>query len=92
MRRLVSLSDSGIIGTRSAAKKGGNCMPSLIEPVRGTVTLRNLEKAADVTATALDGAGHPAGEMIRAKKIKGEWMLPIGTPVTTWYLISIRRP
>jgi hypothetical protein len=65
--------------------------PTLIEPVAGTVKLRNLEKAAGVSVAALDGAGKPVGETIRAKKTAGGWAFPIGAPVTTWYVVSIRR-
>ena len=65
--------------------------PTLIEPVAGTVTLRNLAKARGVTATALDGAGRPTGESIPAKRTAEGWGFPIGAPVTTWYAISVKR-
>lgn len=65
--------------------------PSLIEPVTGTVVLRGLEGAVAVSAAALDGAGRPMGEAIRAKKQAGGWALPIGDPVTTWYVVSVKR-
>ncbi len=66
--------------------------PSLIEPVTGTVRLRALAGAAAVSATALDGAGRAIGERIAATRTGNEWALPIGNPVTTWYLISVKRP
>jgi hypothetical protein len=65
--------------------------PSLIEPVRGTVVLRGLEKAATVSAAPLDGAGRAIGEPIAAKKTADGWAVPIGSPVTTWYVISVNR-
>jgi hypothetical protein len=65
--------------------------PSLIEPVSGTVMLRAVQSAKAVTASALDGAGHPLGEPIQAKKTPAGWALPVGNPVTTWYVISVRR-
>jgi hypothetical protein len=65
--------------------------PSLIEPVTGVVTLRGLQKADGVSAHALDGAGHPIGAPIQAAKTAEGWSLPIGSPVTTWYVISVRR-
>jgi hypothetical protein len=65
--------------------------PSLIEPVGGTVVLRGLEGAVAVTASALDGAGRPMGDAITAKKQAGGWALPIGDPVTTWYVVSVKR-
>ena len=66
--------------------------PSLIEPVSGTVVLRNLQGAVAVTAAALDGAGRPIGEPIPAKKTAEGWALAIGDPVTTWYAVSVQRP
>jgi hypothetical protein len=65
--------------------------PSLIEPVAGTVVLRGLEGAVAVSAAALDGAGRPMGEAIAAKKQAGGWALPIGDPVTTWYVVTVKR-
>ncbi len=69
--------------------QGGS--PSLIEPVSGTVMLRNLDQAAAVSMSALDGAGKAIGEAIQAKKTADGWVLPIGDPVTTWYVVSVRR-
>jgi hypothetical protein len=69
--------------------QGGS--PSLIEPVAGTVTLRNLEQAAAVSMSALDGAGKAIGGAIQAKKTADGWVMPIGDPGTTWYVVSVRR-
>ena len=77
-------------GARTRLQNEGG-PPSLIEPVAGTVTLRNLEKAAGIAVTALDGSGKPLGEAIPAKKTAEGWSFPIGEPVTAWYTISIRR-
>jgi hypothetical protein len=65
--------------------------PTLIEPVTGTVTLRAIEGAKSVSAAALDGSGKPIGDPIQAKKTAGGWELPIGNPVTTWYVLSVSR-
>jgi hypothetical protein len=65
--------------------------PTLIEPVAGTVTLRNIQGASAVSAAALDGSGKPIGNEIQAKKTADGWVLPIGDPVTTWYVVSVRR-
>ena len=69
--------------------QGGS--PTLIEPVSGVIRLRNLEPAKGVTALALDGAGAPIGGPIDAKRDAGDWVLPIGNPVTTWYVITVNR-
>lgn len=65
--------------------------PTLIEPVTGTVTLRNIERAASVSAVALDGSGKPIGGAIEGKKTAAGWELPIGDPVTTWYVLTVSR-
>ncbi len=65
--------------------------PSLIDPVTGKITLRNLRGATAVTATPLDGSGHPIGVEIQGTKTAEGWALPVGEPVTTWYLVTIKR-
>jgi hypothetical protein len=76
--------------TRTRTTNAGNS-PTLIEPVTGTVTLRNIEGAKTVSAVALDGSGKPIGDPLRANKTAAGWELPIGTPVTTWYVVSLSR-
>jgi hypothetical protein len=65
--------------------------PTLIEPVTGTITLRNLKRATKVSAIALDGSGRPIGDPIIAKKTEAGWEIPVGEPVTTWYEVSVER-
>jgi len=65
--------------------------PVCIEPVCGTVVLRGLEEASGVTAQAMDGAGHLLGPAREAVKTAEGWSLSIGSPPTTWYVISVRR-
>ncbi len=65
--------------------------PSLVEPVTGAVVLRGLTGALGVSAVALDGAGKAIGAPIVAMRTAAGWRLPIGAPVTTWYVVSIRR-
>ena len=64
--------------------------PTLIEPVAGTITLRNLAGAAQVEAAPLSSAGNPMGAPIRAKKTAAGWEFAAGDPATTWYLITRR--
>ena len=76
-------------GTR-VAQQGGP--PSLVEPVTGTITLRALSgRVHAVSATALDGAGKAIGAPISARRTTAGWVLPIGAPVTTWYLVRVER-
>jgi hypothetical protein len=65
--------------------------PTLIEPVVGKITLRNMAAAKAISAQPLDGSGQPVREAISAIKTSGGWMLPVGTPTTTWYLVTIQR-
>lgn len=65
--------------------------PSLIEPVTGTITLRRLVGALDVTAVALDGAGNATGVPIHATHSAAGWTVALGSPVTTWYVLSVKR-
>ena len=65
--------------------------PTLIEPVTGAITLRNLKPATIVSARALDGSGQPIGDPIIAKKNEAGWEIPVGEPVTTWYEVSVER-
>ena len=75
--------------TRTTQQGGA---PSLIEPVTGTVMLRALSgPVRGVSARALDGAGKPIGAPIVARRTAGGWELPIGAPITTWYLLRVDR-
>jgi hypothetical protein len=65
--------------------------PTLIEPVTGTITLRNLEPATKVSAKALDGSGRPIGDPIIARKTEAGWEIPVGEAVTTWYEVNVER-
>jgi hypothetical protein len=65
--------------------------PSMIEPVTGQILLKGLVGATAVTAIPLDGAGRPIGTGIIAKKTGDVWSIPIGDPVTTWYVVTVKR-
>ncbi len=75
---------------RSRAANQGES-PSLIEPVAGAIRLRGLEGASAVAAVALDGSGHAIGDPVAARKDGNAWVLPIGEPVTTWRVITVKR-
>jgi hypothetical protein len=63
--------------------------PTLIEPVTGQIMLRKLERAKNVSAQPLDGSGQPLGNPIRAEKKAEGWEIPLGTPATTWYEVTV---
>lgn len=75
-------------GTRPA-NWGGT--PTVIEPVTGTVTLRNLSHAKKVLASALDGSGRRIGDPIVAQKNGAGWDIPVGQIVTPWYEVTVQR-
>ncbi len=65
--------------------------PTLIEPLVGKIILRHLNEAKQVKAQPLDGSGHALGKPILAQKTATGWEIPIGQPVTTWYVLSVER-
>jgi len=65
--------------------------PTVIEPVKGKIILRNLEPAQRIEATPLDGAGKALGDSVIAGSAKREFVLTVGEQPTTWYLVKIQR-
>jgi hypothetical protein len=64
--------------------------PTRIEPIKGWLTLKQIDGAVGMVVTPLDGAGKPLGE-IRGHRLEAGWEIPIGDPATTNYLIRIIR-
>ncbi|HEY0315941.1 MAG TPA: hypothetical protein VGC28_06720 [Sphingomonas sp.] len=64
--------------------------PTLIEPIRGWIQLKDLIGAVDVTATPLDGSARPLGT-IKGRLLETGWEIPIGDTPTTTYLITVAR-
>ena len=65
--------------------------PTVVEPVTGHITLRNLKGARRVTISALNGSGRPIGKSTAAEKSADGWRFAIGDPVTTWYEILVEK-
>ena len=65
--------------------------PTVIEPVKGYVTLRNLRPYRNIEVLPLDGAGKSIGRSIKPKESPDGIEIPVGEPATTWYLISMKR-
>jgi hypothetical protein len=65
--------------------------PTLIEPVTGTITLKNLDQATALSVQPLDGSARALGQPIPARKTPAGWQIPVGEPVTTWYLVNVQR-
>jgi hypothetical protein len=65
--------------------------PTLVEQVKGTLTLRGIVGARAIYLQPIDGAGQALGATIRATKAGDDWQLSLGEPVTTWYEITVER-
>jgi len=65
--------------------------PTVIEPVKGKVVLRNLDPAQQIEAIPLDGGGKPLGDSISSRGVKGDIAISVGDKATMWYLIRIQR-
>jgi len=77
-----------VVGT-DVTNWGGT--PTLIDQVRGTLTLRHLEAAHAVLLQPIDGAGQPEGPVLPATRKGDGWVMTLGQPVTTWYEITVQR-
>jgi len=65
--------------------------PSVIEPVKGFVTLKGINLVGQIEVTPLDGGAKPLAKPILAEKAAEGYRFPIGEPATPWYLIRVRR-
>ena len=65
--------------------------PTVMEPVQGSITLKNLRRAQRVEAVALDGEAAPLDSTMRAEKTADSYRLRLEGPATPWYLIRVWR-
>jgi hypothetical protein len=65
--------------------------PTLIEPVKGWLVLKDLEGPVEVRMVALDGRGKPMGDVIRGRRLEIGWELPLSDQATTCYVIHLIR-
>lgn len=70
---------------------GWGTAPTLIEPVTGWLTLRDLDGAVRVELIPLDGAARPMGEALRGKLVEEGYEITLGAPATPWYLIQVTK-
>ena len=75
-------------GTDVTAEGGS---PTLVEQIKGTITLRKIRGARAVSLQAVDGAGQPVWAPVQATATGNDWTIPIGDKTTTWYQITIAR-
>lgn len=65
--------------------------PVLMEPVKGSVTLRGLSGAKAICATPLSAEGRPLEPSLAATQSPEGWELKLGQPATTWWLMEVSR-
>jgi hypothetical protein len=66
-------------------------LPMLIEPVKGTVTLRNITGAKSLVVTPMAMSAKALQEPLSLNVQSDTCKIPLGTTPTTWYLIDIKR-
>lgn len=96
-KRMLLTASSRVVNTdmqwrpadRRVVQQGG--APTLIEPVTGTLTFKDLADAQSIKLQPLDGSGLAMGDPIRAIRSGSEWDVSIGVPATTWYLVEVQR-
>jgi hypothetical protein len=64
--------------------------PMQIEPVVGTLQLRNIPQATELLITPLDGSGRPMAPTVSSAFINGWWNLALGNVDTVWYLVEVK--
>jgi hypothetical protein len=64
--------------------------PTLIEPVRATLTLHNLTPAKSITLQPLGGDGQPLGSPVPATPKGPDWTVSLSAQ-TTWYQLTVLR-
>ncbi len=65
--------------------------PTLIEPVRGCVVLKDLQGPVEIRLVPLDGSDRPIGEPIRGRRLEIGWELRLGERPTTQYVVHLIR-
>ena len=66
--------------------------PMIIDPVKGTLGLKQLDVAQRVTITPLTGVGAPKDQSFNAVGSGANWSIALGNDhVSTWYLIEVAR-
>jgi hypothetical protein len=62
--------------------------PVLIEPLSGTITLRELANVKSLTATLLTPEGRRLGQPHPVVRKANDWTMALGEPATTWWLLE----
>lgn len=65
--------------------------PTLIQPVKGCLVLKDLAGPVEIRLIALDGSDRPIGEAIRGRRLEIGWELRLGERPTTQYVVHLIR-
>jgi hypothetical protein len=65
--------------------------PTLIEPVKGWLVLKDLQGPVEVRLIGLDGSDRPIGDSIRGRRLEIGWEIPLGERPTTQYVVHLIR-
>jgi hypothetical protein len=71
--------------------------PTLIEPVKGYLVLKDLQGPVEILLIPLDGSDRAMGEAIRGgspirgRRLEIGWEIPLGEPPTTQYIVHLIR-
>ncbi len=65
--------------------------PTVIEPVKGSITLRNLVSVRQIEVLPLNSGAKPLGKSLPVQKTADGYRISVGAPATPWYLIRISR-
>lgn len=77
--------------TKRTSLSNWGFIPTVIEPVKGRIFLQNMDPSHLIEVIPLDGAGKALGDSIYVERIKKGYILHVGEPATTWYLIRIKQ-
>jgi hypothetical protein len=96
-RLLLVATSGGAMNTGQQFAEDGKTLaewgegPVLIEPATGSVTFRELDGATAVRFQPLTAEGRPDGSPHSARRILTGWVLTLGAPATTWWVIEVVR-
>ena len=64
--------------------------PTIIEPIKGWLLLKQIEGAVDIKVIPLDGSARQL-KAASGRRLESGWEIPIGDTPTTSYLIKVAR-
>lgn len=65
--------------------------PTVIEPVTGTVILKDLRPAKRIEVVPLDSGAKPLDTLMTARQRGPDYRVSVGDPATPWYVIRVVR-